>query len=87
MALYATLFLFLKPNLGRRRCNGIWPPSNPGLREYPERDWAPLCPRVDVPPLPDPSPRPMRFLLETDPLAGFKFDKFIMFPPLLYFFN
>ena len=47
IGLNSTLFRFLNPNLGRRRCNGICPPSNPNLREYPERDLAPFRPRVE----------------------------------------
>ncbi len=52
--LYSTLFRFVKPYLGKRLCKGIWPPSKPNFEEYPERDLAPLRPRVAVPPCPDP---------------------------------
>src|SRR5690606_28026478 len=75
---YSTRFGFLKPNFGTRRCNGICPPSKPIFVLCPERDCAPLCPRVDVPPRPDPAPRPIRFLFFTDPSAGFRLLKFIL---------
>src|ERR1700731_4103683 len=32
------------------------------MREEPEREPCPLCPRVEVLPMPEPIPRPMRFL-------------------------
>src|SRR6202047_1858048 len=32
------------------------------MREEPEREPWPLCPRVEVLPMPEPIPRPMRFL-------------------------
>src|SRR5262249_1322289 len=62
---YSTRNTLLKPRLGRRRCNGIWPPSKPLMRT-PERAVWPLPPRPEVLPLPDPMPRPtrMRFLRE-----------------------
>ena len=47
------------PRLGRRLYSGIWPPSNPAS-ETPLRDFWPLWPRPDVPPLPEPAPRPNR---------------------------
>src|SRR5262245_55945771 len=65
------------PRLGTRRCSGIWPPSNPRLCLKPERDFAPLCPRPAVLPLPDPWPRPMRFLACFAPLGGRRFDRFM----------
>src|SRR5665213_968134 len=51
--------VFLKPRLGSRRCNGIWPPSKPLMRT-PDRAVWPLPPRPPVLPLPEPMPRPMR---------------------------
>src|SRR6202167_5675348 len=51
---------FLNPRFGRRRCSGIWPPSNPLIRT-PERAVCPLPPRPPVFPTPEPIPRPMRF--------------------------
>src|SRR5215510_605473 len=50
---------FLNPRLGRRRCNGIWPPSKP-LTATPVRAFWPLTPRPAVLPLPEPMPRPTR---------------------------
>ena len=57
---YSTRKGLLKPlALGVRRCNGVWPPSNPGLIVS-RAPW-PLLPRPAVlPPLP-PMPRAMRF--------------------------
>src|SRR5689334_16622284 len=61
----STRKMLLKPRFGRRRCNGIWPPSKPLMRT-PERAVWPLPPRPDCLPLPEPMPRPtrMRFLRE-----------------------
>src|SRR5512136_2748872 len=53
---------FLNPRLGSRRWRGICPPSKPGERFPPDRALYPLCPLVEVPPCPDPSPRPILFL-------------------------
>src|SRR5690606_6615013 len=74
---YSTRLMLLKPNLGTRRCKGICPPSKPIFTLLPDREPAPLCPRVEVPPRPDPVPRPTRFLFFTDPAAGFRLLKFI----------
>src|SRR3954451_20196275 len=49
----------VKPRFGRRRCNGIWPPSKP-LIATPVRAFWPLTPRPAVLPLPEPMPRPTR---------------------------
>src|SRR5947209_4352091 len=49
---------------------GIWPPSRFNLRLLPERAPAPLWPRPEVFPTPEPSPRPTRFLRWRDPGAG-----------------
>src|SRR5271154_1202654 len=54
--------MLVKPRLGRRRCSGIWPPSKPRIRLEPEREPWPLWPRVEVLPMPEPIPRPTRFL-------------------------
>src|ERR1017187_2700577 len=59
---YSTRKILLKPRFGRRRCSGIWPPSNPRISEDPEREPWPLWPRVEVLPMPEPIPRPTRFL-------------------------
>jgi hypothetical protein len=37
-----------------------------------------LCPRVEVPPWPDPSPRPTRLRFLIDPDAGFRLLRFIL---------
>ena len=50
----------VKPNFGRRRCSGIWPPSKPSKRMLPERAFWPLPPRPAVLPRPEPWPRPTR---------------------------
>src|SRR6185369_3736459 len=70
---YSTRKWLWNPRLGTRRCNGIWPPSKPRLNLKPERDFAPLCPRPAVLPLPEPWPRPTRKArLFLDPSAGFR---------------
>src|SRR5215213_4040675 len=56
----------LKPRFGRRRCSGIWPPSNPLMRT-PERAVCPLPPRPPVLPTPEPIPRPIRTRFLRDP--------------------
>src|SRR5262245_24003268 len=60
----------LKPRLGRRRCNGIWPPSKPSLWKPPERAFWPLWPRPAVLPQPEPTPRPTRWRSFFEPGAG-----------------
>src|SRR5262252_113594 len=60
----------VKPRFGIRRCNGIWPPSNPRFWLLPDRDHMPLCPRAAVFPCPLPGPRPMRFVLWVEPGLG-----------------
>src|SRR5581483_7817728 len=67
---YSTRNGLWNPRFGTRRCSGIWPPSNPRLNLNPERDFAPLWPRPAVLPLPDPWPRPMRFLAWVAPAGG-----------------
>ena len=62
----------LKPRFGKRRINGIWPPSNPGRILPPERALCPLCPLVEVFPWPLLSPIPRRFLRCLAPGRGFK---------------
>src|SRR5690606_35052814 len=84
MPTYSTRFGFLNPNFGTRRCNGICPPSNPIFVLCPDRDCAPLWPRVDVPPRPEPWPRPIRFPFFVDPAAGFRLLKFIFTDIMLY---
>src|SRR5215471_769174 len=75
---YATRNGLWNPRFGTRRCSGIWPPSNPRLCLKPDRDFAPLWPRVAVLPWPDPCPRPMRFFACVAPLGGRKLLKFIV---------
>src|SRR5215204_6810487 len=70
--------MLLKPRFGTRRCSGIWPPSNPRLCLKPERDFAPLCPRPAVLPLPDPWPRPIRFFACLAPFGGRRLERFII---------
>ena len=61
----------LKPFLGRRRCRGICPPSNPGRTPPPDRDFCPLCPRPEVLPWPELSPQPRRLRRCLAPGFGF----------------
>src|SRR5215212_11111123 len=55
-----------------RMWTGIWPPSRLTRSRWPERAPAPLWPRPEVLPKPEPSPRPMRFLRWREPGAGFR---------------
>lgn len=66
---------FLNPLRGRRRRNGVWPPSKPNFM-VPLAFW-PLCPLPAVFPLPDPIPRPFRFFffLGTLFLRSFSFKR------------
>lgn len=67
---------FLNPRLGRRRRNGVWPPSNPNLA-VPRAFW-PLWPRPAVFPKPDPIPRPFLFFCFVAPglsLRSFKLNR------------
>src|SRR5690349_10901206 len=75
--------MLVKPRFGKRRCNGIWPPSKPRSRREPLRERWPLCPRVEVLPMPDPIPRPTRFLFEFAFLGARRFERFIVFPTKL----
>src|SRR5260370_31965330 len=69
--------MLVKPRFGRRRCNGIWPPSKPRIRRAPERERWPLWPRVDVLPMPEPMPRPTRFLFSLALRGARTFERFI----------
>src|SRR5689334_19604318 len=80
---YSVLKMLVKPRLGRRRWRGIWPPSKPRIMRDPERERWPLWPRVEVLPMPDPMPRPTRFLLEFAFLGARKFERFIMFSAVM----
>src|ERR1019366_5635671 len=76
---YSSRKIFVKPRFGTRRCNGICPPSNPRISRAPDRDHCPLCPRVEVFPMPDPMPRPTRFFFSVA-LGGARIvDKFMTF--------
>src|SRR6266853_1065772 len=77
---YSSRKIFVKPRFGKRRCNGIWPPSNPRISLAPDRDHCPLCPRVEVLPMPEPMPRPTRFFFSVDFLGALIVDKFIWIP-------
>src|SRR5947208_10662076 len=76
---YSVRKMLVKPRLGRRRCKGICPPSKPRIMRDPERERCPLCPRVEVLPMPEPIPRPTRFLLEFAFLGARKFERFMSF--------
>src|SRR5579885_986349 len=76
---YSVRKILVKPRLGRRRWSGIWPPSKPRIIREPERERCPLCPRVEVLPMPDPIPRPTRFLVEFAFLGARRFERFITF--------
>src|SRR6185436_631001 len=67
----------LKPRFGRRRCNGICPPSKPTLWNPPERARWPLWPRPAVLPQPEPTPRPTRWRLLFEPGAGLRLLSFM----------
>src|SRR5258706_784040 len=58
------------PRLGRRRCSGICPPSNPTVWYPPARAFWPLWPRPAVLPRPEPPPRPTRLRGFFAPGAG-----------------
>ena len=57
---YSTRPRFLKPRFGRRRCIGIWPPSNHDGILPPVRAFWPLWPLPAVPPSPVAEPLPRR---------------------------
>src|SRR5580700_9142191 len=70
--------MLVNPRLGMRRCSGIWPPSKPRIMREPLRERWPLCPRVDVLPMPEPMPRPTRFFPEFAFFGARIFDRFII---------
>src|SRR5271166_4549018 len=76
---YSVLKMLVKPRLGKRRCNGIWPPSKPRMMREPLRDRWPLWPRVEVLPMPEPIPRPTRFLFSDAFLGARKLLRFILY--------
>src|SRR6266851_3178901 len=69
--------ILVKPRLGMRRCKGIWPPSKPRIMREPLRERWPLWPRVDVLPMPEPMPRPTRFLFSLALRGARTFERFI----------
>src|ERR1700683_4722608 len=69
--------ILVKPRFGMRRCSGICPPSNPRIMREPVRERCPLCPRVDVLPIPEPIPRPTRLRFSVAFFGARMFDKFI----------
>src|SRR5205823_144494 len=81
---YSTRKGLWKPRFGTRRCSGIWPPSNPRLCLKPERDFAPLCPRPAVLPLPEPWPRPTRFFACFAPFGGRRFERSMILVPVIW---
>jgi hypothetical protein len=78
---YSTRVGLWKPRFGIRRRSGIWPPSKPGRREYPFRDFCPLLPLPAVRPSFEPIPRPTRTLRCRDPRGGFRFERFTAMVP------
>src|SRR6185369_1025515 len=74
---YSVRKMLAKPRFGRRRCNGIWPPSNPRIMREPLRERCPLCPRAEVLPMPDPMPRPTRFLFDDAFFGARMFERFM----------
>src|SRR6476646_5941988 len=71
--------MLVNPRLGRRRCSGICPPSKPRIMREPLRERWPLWPRVEVLPIPEPMPRPTRFLF-SEALRGLRIvERFIGF--------
>src|SRR6476660_8267556 len=70
--------MLLKPRFGKRRCSGIWPPSNP-LMATPVRAFWPLTPRPAVLPLPEPMPRPTRMRALREPGLSANSLSFMMF--------
>src|SRR5216684_2827177 len=69
--------MLVKPRFGMRRCSGIWPPSKPRIMREPVRERWPLCPRVDVLPMPEPMPRPTRLRFSDAFFGARMLDKFI----------
>src|SRR5579871_3964215 len=74
---YSLRKMLVKPRLGMRRCSGIWPPSKPRIMREPLRDRWPLCPRVEVLPMPEPMPRPTRLRFSDDFFGALMLDKFM----------
>ncbi len=64
--------LFGPRSLRIRMWIGIWPPSKRPRSLAPVRAPAPLWPRPDVLPVPEPCPRPTRLRALREPGAGFR---------------
>src|SRR3954447_7557728 len=64
------IFLFGPRSLRIRMWIGFWPPSKRVRSLAPAREPAPFCPRPDVLPVPEPSPRPTRLRALREPRAG-----------------
>src|ERR1700741_5684010 len=75
--LYSLRKMLVKPRFGMRRCSGICPPSNPRIMRDPGRERCPLCPRVEVFPIPEPIPRPTRLRFSVAFFGARRFDKFM----------
>src|SRR5579863_5882990 len=73
--------MLVKPRFGIRRCSGIWPPSKPRIMRDPVRERCPLCPRVDVLPMPEPMPRPTRLRFSDAFFGARMLDKFMISIP------
>src|SRR5579863_7186595 len=71
--------ILVKPRFGMRRCSGIWPPSKPRIMRAPLRDHWPLCPRVEVLPMPEPMPRPTRLRFSDAFFGARMLERFIAF--------
>src|SRR6266436_1531628 len=69
--------MLVNPRLGMRRCKGIWPPSKPRIMREPLRERWPLCPRAEVLPIPEPMPRPTRFLFSAAFFGARTLERFI----------
>src|SRR5664279_4052449 len=76
---YSMRKMLVKPRFGKRRCSGIWPPSKPRIMREPLRDLWPLWPRVEVFPMPEPIPRPTRFLFSDAFRGARKLLRFILY--------
>src|SRR5829696_2253051 len=66
------IFLFGPRSLRIRMWIGVWPPSNRARSLAPAREPAPLWPRPDVLPWPEPCPRPTRLRSLREPGAGLR---------------
>src|ERR1700687_3742981 len=72
--------MLVKPRLGMRQSTAIGPLSTPRIMREPVRERCPLCPRVDVLPMPEPMPRPTRLRFSVAFFGARMLDKFINTP-------